>query len=300
MHGQKHPRDRDIAELAGRQHGVVAYWQLIAIGFGRGAIDHRVATGSLHPFHKGVYAVGHSAIGYMGRWMAGVLACGPEAVLSHQNAAALLGLRPMSSSAVHVTVPGRTRRGPRGITVHRVRSLHADDCWEEEGIPVTSLARTLLDLAEVLPPRQLIRAIEQAERLQVFDLNAIEQLLARGPGRHGTKPLRAVLAEIDGEPPKINSDWERDFLDFCQDHGLPPPELNVIVEGYEVDALWRDQKLIVELDSWGSHRSRPAFEQDRVKDAALQLTGYRVLRITWRRLENEPAAVAATVRAFLG
>jgi hypothetical protein len=300
MHGQKQPGHREIAELAGRQHGVVAYWQLIALGFGRGAIDHRVATGSLQTFHKGVYSVGHQAIGYMGRWMAGVLACGPDAVLSHQNAAALLGLRPMSSSAVHVTVPGRTRRGPRAITAHHVRDLHPDDRMECEGIPVTSLARTLLDLAEVLPLRQLIRAIEQAERLRLFDLDAIERLLARSPGRHGTKPLRTALGEIDGEPPKINSDWERDFLDFCQDHGLPRPELNVIVEGYEVDALWRDQKLIVELDSWGSHRGRRAFEHDRVKDATLFLAEYRVPRITWRRLEREPVAVAATIRGLLG
>jgi predicted transcriptional regulator of viral defense system len=205
MHGRKHPRTRDIADLAVRQHGVVSYGQLIAMGFGRGAIDHRVATRQLHPIHRGVYAVGHRKVGYLGRWMGGVLACGPDALLSHQPAAALLELRPTSSAAIHVTAPGRTRRGPRGITVHRPRKLHPDDRTIVDSIPVTSVARTILDNAETLPPRQLIRVIEQAERIAVFDLNAIHALIDRSSGRRGLKPLRQALAEITGEPPHTNS-----------------------------------------------------------------------------------------------
>jgi hypothetical protein len=180
--------------------------------------------------------------------------------------------------------------------VHRVRFLHPDDRAELNRVPVTSLPRTLLDNAEVLPLRQTVRMIEEAERLQVFDLTAVERLLARSRGRHGLKPVRAAVAAVNGDPPRMNSDWERDFLDFCDDYALPRPELNVVVEGYEVDALWRDQELIVELDSWGHHRHRSAFEDDRRKYGALQLAGYLVLPITWRRLEEEPEEVARMIR----
>jgi hypothetical protein len=177
-----------------------------------------------------------------------------------------------------------------------VRSLHPDDRAEVHGIPVTSLPRTLLDNAEVLPLRQTVRMLEQAERLQIFDLRALEALLDRSHGRHGVKPLRAAMAETTGEPARTNSDWERDLLDFCDDYDIPRPELNVIVEGYEVDALWRDKKLIVELDSYAFHRHLSAFENDRRKYGALQLAGYIVLPITWRRLENEPQEVADLIR----
>jgi very-short-patch-repair endonuclease len=177
-----------------------------------------------------------------------------------------------------------------------VRHLHPEDWRVVRAIPVTSVARTSLDLAEVLPLRQVIRVLEQAERLGVFDLRAFERLLARAHGRHGIKPLKLALAEAGAEPPRTNSDWERDLLDFCVDYDIRKPELNAIVEGYVVDALWRHAKLIVELDSWEHHRSRTAFEEDRRRDAALQLAGYTVLRITWRRFENEPEEVARTLR----
>jgi hypothetical protein len=239
--------------------------------------------------------VGHTAIDWLGRCIAGVFACGPHAVLSHQPAASLWDLRRSSSAAVHVTAP-RSRSGPPGVRVHRVRTLHPEDVARVDGIPVTSVARTLLDNAEALPPRQLIRMLEQAERLQLFDLSAVERLLARSRGRHGIKPLCAGIAALHGEPPRVNSDWERDLLDFCDDHCLPRPELNSIVEGYEVDALWREQKLIVELDSYAFHRHLAAFENDRRKDAALQLAGYIVLRITWRRFVEEPKEVAGLIR----
>jgi len=182
------------------------------------------------------------------------------------------------------------------LVVHRVRSLHPEDVAEIDNIPVTSLARTLLDCAEVLPLRQVVRMIEEAERRQIFDLGAVERLLARSHGRHGVKPLRAAMAEIHGEPTRVNSDWERDLIDFCDDHDIPRPELNVLIEDYEVDALWREAELIVELDSWSHHRGRTAFENDREKIAALQLAGYTVLPITWRRLEREPDEVARQIK----
>jgi hypothetical protein len=216
-------------------------------------------------------------------------------VLSHHPAGALLDLRSFSGAAVHVTVPGRTRRGPSGLTVHRVRHLHADDCTVRKGIPVTSVARTILDLAETLKLRQLIRVIEQAERLRAFDLNAIHALIERSRGRHGLRPLIQALEAVGDQPPRVNSDWERDLLDFCDDHGIPRPELNVIVEGYEVDAFWRDLRLIVELDSWAFHRFRRAFEADRAKICALQLAGYRVLPLT--KLDAEAARILSAATA---
>jgi hypothetical protein len=254
------------------QHGVVAHWQLIAGGLSRGAIQRLITAGWLHRLYVGVYAVGHDRLSWHGRCLAAVFACGPGAVLSHRAAGALWAIRPTSSPRLDVTLL-RPRKGPRGLCAHHVRSLHAEDRAERDGIPLTSVARTLLDLAEVVPRRELIRAVEQAERLGLFD-----------------------LATVEGEPPRVNSDWERDLLDFCDEHDLPRPELNVTVEGYEVDALWSDAKLIVELDSWDHHRSRRAFEEDRRRDAALQLAGHVVLRITWRRFEQEPEEVAQSIR----
>jgi hypothetical protein len=267
-----------VADLAARSHGVVAHRQLLALGMTASMVQRWLDSGRLHRLHRGVYAVGHAALTGEGRWLAGVLACGPQAVLSHQPAAALLSLRRSSSPVIHVTTPRRAN--PPGITVHRVRRLDPEDVTEHEQIPVTSVARTSLDLAGILTLRQLIRVLEQAERLRLFDLNAIERLLDRSQGRRGAKLLRRAITEMTGEPPHVNSDWERDLLDFCDDHGIPRPELNVLVEGYLVDALWRAQKLIVELDSWHFHRSRSAFVEDRAKLCALQLAGYRVLPLT--------------------
>jgi hypothetical protein len=291
---EKGPR-RWISELAARQHGIVAYRQLIDGGLSPSGIHRLIEAGWLHPLHKDVYALGHRAVSWLGRCLAAVLASGPRAVLSHQPAAGLWEVRRSSSPVLHVTAP-RPRKGPQGLKVHRVRSLHPEDMTRLNGIPVTSLARTLLDCAEVLPLRQVVRMIEEAERRQIFDLGAIERLLERSHGRHGIKPLRVALAEVHGEPQRTNSGWERDLLDFCDEFGIPRPELNVIVAGFEVDALWGSVKLVIELDSWAHHRGRTAFENDRAKIATLQLAGYVVLPLTWRRLEREPEVVAAMIR----
>jgi Transcriptional regulator, AbiEi antitoxin len=284
-----------IAELARRQQGVVAHWQLIEGGLSPSAVQRLIRAGWLQPLYVGVYAVGHRAMSWLGRCRAGVFAGGRDALLSHQPAGGLWEVHRSSSSAIHITVP-RSRPGAAGLRVHRVRSLHPEDVTEIDGIPVTSLARTFLDNAEVLPVRQVIRMIEEAERRQVFDLGALERLLARSHGRHGVKPLRAALAQLNGEPARVNSDWERDFLDFCDDHGIQRPEVNAMVERFEVDAFWRHAGLVVELDSWTHHRGRSAFENDREKIAALQLAGYVVLPITWRRLAREPEVVAEMIR----
>ena len=230
--------------------------------------------------------------------MAAVLACGPDAVLSHRDAAALWGLRPSARAAIDVTVHGKRRDGQHGITIHRTRSLPEDERTVREGIPVTTVGRTLLDLAEVVDSRQLERACEAAERLRLFDLQEIEKLVRRHHGRRGLAAVRKVLGDID-EPPATRSELERRFLDLCGEAGLPPPRVNTQVAGFEVDVAWPEARLVVELDGHEFHRTRAAFERDRARDAAaLQVAGHHVLRVTDRRLRREPAAVIDDVRAL--
>jgi very-short-patch-repair endonuclease len=177
--------------------------------------------------------------------------------------------------------------------------MHPDNATVLDGIPVTSLARTLLDVAEVEPPNQLRRALQQAERLQIFDLGAMRRVCDRSQGRRGLKPLLAQLEEHAGPPPITRSEFEEMFIDFVQEFSFERPVMNVIVLGEEVDALWREQRLIVELDSRSFHDNPTAFEVDRARDMRLQVAGYRVLRITYRRLAEHPVEVAAAIGALV-
>jgi hypothetical protein len=192
----------------------------------------------------------------------------------------------------------RSRHGRPGIRLHRVYSLHADDRAQSDGIPVTSVSRTLLDLAGVLNPRQLERALDEAERLRLFDLRAVERLLARSRGRRGVRPLSDLLA-LRRLPLDTRFELERRFVELCRDADLPPPAVNVVVEGYEVDAAWPAARLVVELDGYAFHNTRRSFESDRARDAALQVAGHRVLRLTKRRLEAEPEAIVQELRSLL-
>jgi hypothetical protein len=227
--------------------------------------------------------------------MAAVLACGDGALLSHRDGAALWGVLPNGGTGIDVTVPGRSRRGQRGINVHRVRTLHPEDRAVVDGIPVTSVARILLDLAEAVNLRRLTRAFETSERLRLLDMRAVDRLIERSPGRHGVTPLCTVIAEHRGVP-DTRSELEQRFVEFCRDADIPVPALNVSVEGFDVDGVWFDARLIVELDSYGFHRSRAAFENDRARDAALQLARYRVIRVTDRRLTEDPVGLTRTIR----
>jgi very-short-patch-repair endonuclease len=294
---KKSPRPLVIGQLARGQYRVVSNRQLLELGFARKAIQHDLQTGHLYQLFRGVYAVGCPSVSWRGRVMGAVLACGSEAVASHQTAAALIGIRPTSRALIDVTTP-RSRHGQRGIKVHRVRALDPEDRAMAGGIPVTSLARLLLDLAEAVTLRQLKRAFEEAEKRRLLDLNAIERLLDRSPGRHGAKPLRQVIAEYV-EPPITQAELERLFIELCDLFGIPRPQTNVIVAGRVVDGVWHEQRVVIELDSRTHHMTTAAFEEDRRRDADLMLAGYRVLRITWRRLVDEPAAVAEIVRRLL-
>ncbi len=293
--------DRLIAELAGRRHGVVSLEQLLDSGLGRGAIAHRVRTGRLHPIHRGVYAVGHRALSREGRWLAAVLACGDGAVLSHGCAAHLLGLRPSSAAIADVTIDSRAgRRRRAGIRVHRPRvPVHASERTLHEGIPVTSVARTLLDLAELVSHPSLARAVERAEALGLFDLRAVQDTLERHRTRRGAARLRAVLDAYRADV-LTRSDLEATLLALCAAHDVAPPATNARVAGHEVDFVWRAQRLIVETDGRLHHATAAAFERDRARDARLTVAGYRVVRFTHRQVTREPAHVVATLHALLG
>jgi very-short-patch-repair endonuclease len=227
--------------------------------------------------------------------MAAVLAAGPDAVLSHRDAAALFSLRTSARGPIEVSVPRRCRRP--GIQAHLAR-LQADEITVEDGIPVTTVARTLLDLAAVLPRQPLKRATEQAEVLRLADRTSLDDLLMRYPTRRGTAALRelrnAGLAET-----VTRSDLEDRFLAFLDAHDLPAPRVNGLVEGLEVDFHWRDQRVVVELDGRAAHHTIAAFERDRARDRALQVAGWRVVRITWRQLHDEPERIAADLARVL-
>ena len=274
---------RSIAHLAGRQHGVVARTQLGVLGLDRFAIRRRVAAGILHPLHGGrVYAVGLDPLSVPGTYLAAVMACGSGAVLSHRSAAGLWGLRP-NSRWLEVTA-ARGGKGVPGIEVHSSRMLAPQDFTRNEGIPVTSVARTLLDLSAVVRGPGLATAIDRAERSRIFDLTAVVDVLERANGRRGARALRRAIAAY--EPSTQKSVLERCFKELLGTApDIPRPAFNAVVQGeqttHEVDAFWADQKLAIQLDGFEFHRTRRDRERDAASDADLELVGHRVMRLTW-------------------
>jgi hypothetical protein len=236
--------------------------------------------------------------------MAAVLASGPGAVISHGDAAALWGLWDRTpASWVDVTTPVRSRKGLAGIRLHRVRRLHADDLSVCDGIPVTSVARALVDMTEQVGRERLTRLIREADYLGLLDLDALDQAIERTRGRHHLASLTAAVA-VHRPGEIIRGELEHAFLELCRGHDLPGPETNVpmVVAGrsLSIDCLWPDARVVVELDGRQAHASAVAFEADRARDAGLTAAGYRCLRYTWRRVATEPSAVAAELRAVLG
>jgi very-short-patch-repair endonuclease len=290
-------KDGEIAALAGRQYGVVSRAQLLALGLSGSAIGRRVRGGRLHPVHRGVYAVGHASLTREARYLAAVLASGPGAVLSHVAAAQLWDLRPSSARAVDVIVPVASRGVRRpGVRAHR-SVLRAGERTVHRRIAVTTPARTLLDLAHVLPTRALHRALDRAEALRVFDLDALRRV---ADGRPGTAALRAALGDHDAGTTLTRSEFEERLLEVCARHGLPRPLVNTVVCGLEVDTLFADARVVVEADGYAHHGTRAAFERDRARDRRLAVAGYRVLRVTHRALTEDPEAFAAELRHLVG
>lgn len=287
-----------MAAVAASQRGVISHAQLRAAGLGRGAVANRVANGRLHRVHRGVYLVGHPAPAPLAKEVAAVLACGPDAVLSHRSAAALWRLLPTDGGHVDVTVLGRRRGRHAGVRVHRPRHLDESATCLRERIPTTTAVRTLLDLAEVVDERELERALNEAFVLRVATERKLRDLIAASPGRHGARPLADALDRSHG-PSLTRSEAERRLLELLRAGGLPRPETNVALDVYEVDALWREQRLVLEIDGYAFHRTRAAFERDRERDARLQALGFRVLRITWRQIAERPEALLVRLAQVL-
>jgi very-short-patch-repair endonuclease len=285
--------DSRLSKIATQQHGVVTLSQLEAVSLTRYAVAQRAKKGQLHRIHRGVYAVGHRGLSWHGRWMAAVLACGEGAVLSHGSAASLWGLLKTIEGPVHVSTPSTSGRKTRlGIHIHRCPSLAEPSpspsyspgrggrrgrlsSTHRDNIPVTSVARTIEDLraSTLVPPHLVRRAIRQAE----------------------LKGLRLDGIETD----RTRSDLETAFLALFASHRIPPPEVNPKIGRYEVDFLWRSERLVVEADTFAYHRGSISFEDDHTRDLDLRQHGYAVLRFTDRQLETDPERIAADIRGEL-
>ena len=284
------PADQAIADVAARQYGVVTLRQLEACGLGPGAIKRRVEAARLQRLWRGVYAFGHRELRPEGRVLGAVLACGPGAVLSHRSAARRWGLLATAGAGIDVTVAARgTRAKQPGIHLHCVRQLDSRDVTTLDRIPITTVSRTLVDLCAVLPDRMVERALEQSYVLRLIAPGTIEDALERARGRK-TAALRRLLARETAAPTLTRSELEEAFLALCRRGGLPDPEVNVQLHGYEVDFLWRKQKRVVEVDGYAFHSMREAFERDRRKDVDLELAGFPVTRFTHHQVMREPDA----------
>jgi hypothetical protein len=293
--------DHLVAALAGGQGGVISRQQLFDLGLSADTVDRRVKAGRLHRLHRGVYAVGHRVVSAEGRWYAAVFAAGTGAVLSHASAAAAWELRSEGGRLIEVTVNrgGRARR--EGLRLHRRREPPPDEVTTRSGIPITTPARTVLDLAATgLDGRPLEAVLDRAERLRLLDFAKLQQLLRRYPGRPGTPSLQATLSRYTAGTVVTRSDLEERFLALCDRFGLPRPNVNTVIEGEEVDFLWPDCALIVEVDGYAWHRSPSAFTSDRERDVQLVLAGYRVLRFTWAQVTGRPEYVARALRRARG
>ncbi len=300
--GRREGFEADIARLAERQHGVVSRRQLIHLGVGEDAVDHRLAIGRLHLVAHGVYAVGHRTVSPMGRWMCAVLSSGRGAVLSHRSAAALWDIRDSAAGPIDVTVP---RKSTSSKLIRRHHStLPEDEVTVCEGIPATIVPRTILDLAAYSSIDRVENTIRQAEYRRLYDRLSLLDLVERYPGRRGVRRVREALARLETLPiGRTRSRLEERFLPILRRHGLPRPRLNDwIVVGdkrYQVDCHWSGTGQVVELDSWEAHGTRSAFREDRARDRVLRTAGYEVTRISWAQLDDEPEAITSDLRRLL-
>ena len=245
--------------------------------------------------HRGVYAVGHPVLTVEGRWLAAVLAAGAGAVLSHASAAAAWEMRPIGGGAIHVTIPGTPGRAQRaGIRLHRSITLTPADTTVSRAIPITTPIRTLIDVAAALRGRQLEQTLDRAER--IIDFAELQHALQAHPARPGSPSLQAVLSRYAAGSTLTRSELEERFLALCDDHGLPRPETNTRIKGIEVDFVWRDARLIVEVDGYAHHRSPAAFERDRERDVILTVAGWHVMRFVHAQITRRAAWVADAIR----
>jgi very-short-patch-repair endonuclease len=303
IHAQTDSRHLDslLADLAARQHGVVARWQLLPIGFTRDAIAHRLECGRLHVIHRGVYAVGHSALSLDGRLMAAVLAGGEGAVLSHRDACAAYGIMQSNRRWIEGTVPAGAKARP-GIQFHRAR-LPADELTTLRGIPITTVPRAIFDLAAVEPRRKVERAIHEADVRRLWDPLSLSDLVERHPHSRGVATVRAILTDLMQGVAISKQDIQDLLFALLEAARLPLPLTNQYISvgdiTYEADCVWPDAKLMAELDGHAVHATRRNYESDRVRDRRLAVEGWLVIRITWRQLQDEPDELVADLRYLL-
>lgn len=307
VHLIDHPSiDAAIAVIAAGQQGVFTLGQLLALGLSLAAVYKRAQRGRLHRIHRGVYSLTPpNLLKREGWWMAAVLAAGPGAVLSHRSAAALHGLLSNNRVNVEVTVAGRTIRTHRGIDVHRSKTLTGADCTVVNNIPATTVARTLLDLADVLDRRRLERAFDQAEVEEVLDMRAIDDLLRRNTTRAAAGKVRALLEEHYIGSTPTESEIEEGFLALCRSWELPQPEVQqwlVLPDGgspLRADFLWRKQRVVVETDGDKYHATAQRSRRDARRDQRLIVHGFKPIRTGWRQIFHRPAELEATLKALL-
>ncbi|HEX3041744.1 MAG TPA: type IV toxin-antitoxin system AbiEi family antitoxin domain-containing protein [Solirubrobacterales bacterium] len=297
---------RELSDVATRQHGVVSAKQLRSLGHSKKLVMHECRRGRLHVLHRGVYAVGHRRLNWHGRCWAAVLGAEANetdevvwpAVASHGSAAYLWGIHRFAPETVDVTAPIR-RRATREFRVHFSSILAAGDRLEREGIPVTSVPRTLLDLSIGAKPERIERLLERAEELELLDLHAVEDVLDRAGGHRGRGRLRRALALYQPDPSFTRSRFEQSFRRRVVAAGLPTPSMNFNAEGYELDAYWPDLRFAVELDLFETHGTRAAFERDHLRQEELKLLGIEMIRITRPRFQHDPEAVMRNLATFL-
>jgi very-short-patch-repair endonuclease len=290
--------DVRVARAAAEQWGVLSLDELFACGLLPGAVATRVRNGRLHPIHRGVYAVGHRKLPLEGRFLAAVKACGASAVPSHHSAAALWGFMPWEERYPEVTVVGPSSRRHPGLRVHRTRSLDLDDRTRHRAIPVTTPARTLLDLAATLDPKPLRAATRRAQSLYRVNVRQLAETLARHRGRKGAARLADIIAT---GPAPTKSELEDVVLDLILRGGHVHPDVNVpyYVEGRRTipDFRWPEQRLVLEADSTTWHDNPLAREDDAQRQALLEAHGERVLRVTWKQAIARPGPTLARIRA---
>jgi very-short-patch-repair endonuclease len=302
--GTAEAADPAVALLAERQFGVVSRRQLHDLGLTDDMIDNRARTGRLHRIIRETYAVRHRGIGRNGRMLAAVLVCGEGAVVSHGSAAELLGLWNKKPVLINVIGPSQAGRKIDGVRWHRVSLPGPDEMTIQQGIPCTSVSRTLVDLAGSLGQISLRRVVEQAAVLRLLDIPDVDRILARGR-RRGASQLREVLVAWRGEKclPHLRSLLEARLFPALVEADLPRPRCNVKLQiagrYFEVDLLWEEQRLVIETDGEETHGTRAAFRRDRWRDQVLTAAGYRTARITWIQMDEEPAAVVARIKRML-
>lgn len=288
-----------LARIATRQYGIVSREQLLAVGLSPSTIDRWARIGRLHRVHRGIYAVGHTATRRQAAYVAAVLAAGPGAALSHVSAAAWWEIRPWAHGRIHITVPtANGRRGHRGVVLHRARTLRPDEVTAHDGLAVTTVARTLLDVAATQPRHILDRAVEVATDRRLVHAD-IHDVIAAHPTTANTRTLMKLLAYHGDSPQRRRSDFEAYVVDLCRTHGLPLPQTDVPLLGEVVDCYWPEHRVVAEPDGMTWHGTRAAARRDRSADGARIASGIITVRITDEMAQQDGRATAAAIRGAM-